>query len=61
MSYTAPHDPLMAWPEDIEKYKGKYDLGYDEIRKKRFEKQRQLGIISKKHVLTKPDYENCNS
>ncbi len=61
LSYTAPHDPLMAWPEDIEKYKGKYDLGYEEIRKKRFEKQKQLGIISQKHVLTKPDYENWNS
>ena len=24
LSYTAPHDPLMAWPEDIKKYKGKY-------------------------------------
>ena len=25
LAYTAPHDPLMAWPEDIAKYKGKYD------------------------------------
>ena len=28
LAYTAPHDPLMAWPEDIEKYKNHYNVGY---------------------------------
>ena len=26
LAYTAPHDPLMAWPEDIEKYKDRYSI-----------------------------------
>jgi arylsulfatase len=52
LSYTAPHDPLMAWPEDIEKYRGKYSEGYDVIRQRRFEKQKKLGIITENHVLS---------
>jgi len=45
LAYTAPHWPLHARPEDIAKYKGKYDVGWDELRKQRFERQKQLGII----------------
>ena len=36
VSYTAPHDPLHAWPEDIAKYEGVYDKGYEAIRNARF-------------------------
>ena len=32
LSYTAPHDPLHAPREYIEKYKGKYDEGWDALR-----------------------------
>lgn len=56
LAYTAPHDPLMAWPEDIEKYKGKYAQGYEAIRKKRFEKQKKLGIIDESYALSEPTY-----
>lgn len=52
LSYTAPHDPLMAWPEDIEKYKGKYSEGYEVVRQKRFEKQKKLGLIDEKYILS---------
>jgi arylsulfatase A-like enzyme len=45
LSYTAPHWPLHALPEDIAKYKGKYKKGWDELRKKRYARQKQLGII----------------
>ena len=58
LSYTAPHDPLMAWPEDIKKYKNKYDVGYKVIRENRFLKQKQLGIISENTQLSKPEYQN---
>lgn len=27
MAYMAPHDPLMAWPEDIDKYRDMYKVG----------------------------------
>ena len=53
LSYTAPHDPLMAWEEDIEKYKDRYRDGYEAIRKQRFEKQKDLGVLPKKTVLSK--------
>ena len=48
VAYTAPHWPLQAWPEDIAKYKGVYDAGYDVIRKARYERQIQLGLVDPK-------------
>jgi len=45
LAYTAPHYPLHAWPEDIAKYKGKYDAGYDVIRKARYERMVKMGLI----------------
>ena len=45
VAYTAPHWPLQALPEDIAKYKGKFDKGWDELRKERHERQIQLEII----------------
>lgn len=48
IAYTAPHWPLQAWPEDIAKYKGVYDAGYDAIRKSRYERQIQLGLVDPK-------------
>ncbi|QHI70378.1 arylsulfatase [Tichowtungia aerotolerans] len=43
----APHWPLHAKPEDIAKYKGVYDCGWDAIRARRYEKQVELGLVSK--------------
>ncbi len=45
IAFNAPHYPLQAPKEDIEKYLGRYDAGWDVIRKERFEKQKQLGIF----------------
>jgi arylsulfatase len=45
MAFTAPHWPLHALPEDIEKYRGKYRKGWDETRLNRHESQRGLGIV----------------
>ena len=45
LSYTAPHDPLHAPKKYIEKYKGAYDLGWDELRQKRLQALKDLGII----------------
>ncbi|MEN8746726.1 MAG: arylsulfatase [Wenyingzhuangia sp.] len=44
MAYNSPHWPLHAKPEDIAKYKGKYDAGWDELRKLRFENIKKLGL-----------------
>ncbi|MCE5177605.1 MAG: arylsulfatase [Porphyromonadaceae bacterium] len=61
MAYTAPHDPLMAWPEDIAKYKGKYARGYESIRKARYEKQQKLGIIDDRHKLSEATYDSWDT
>jgi arylsulfatase A-like enzyme len=45
LAYNAPHDPLHAWPRDIAKYKGKYDAGWDAIRKARYAKQIKMGLF----------------
>lgn len=47
LSYTAPHDPLHAPKEYIEKYKGKYDAGWDVLREKRLQGLKDLGIVHK--------------
>jgi arylsulfatase len=45
VAYTAPHWPLHALPEDIAKYKGKFDKGWDALRNERHARQKKLGII----------------
>jgi len=44
-AYTAPHWPLQAKAEDIDRYKGRYDAGYDVIRQARIDKQKSLGLL----------------
>jgi arylsulfatase A-like enzyme len=60
LSYTAPHDPLMAWPNDIAKYDGMYDEGYEAIRKKRYRKQLDMGLIDESYKLSAPTYTPWN-
>jgi len=45
VAYTAPHWPLHALPEDIKKYKGKYLKGWDKLRKERYQRLVNMGII----------------
>jgi len=54
-AFTAAHWPMHALPEDIAKYKGKYDQGYDPIRRARFERERQMGLISRDWDLSKEE------
>ena len=46
LAYTTAHWPMHALPEDIEKYKGKYDEGFDPIRKARLKKLKAMGMVS---------------
>jgi len=52
VSFTAAHWPLQAPENEIAKYKGKYDIGWDSVRENRFAKQKKLGIIPKNTVLS---------
>lgn len=44
LCFTAPHFPLHALPEDIKKYEGKYSTGWNEVQRRRFAKQKELGF-----------------
>jgi len=45
MPYTAPHWPLQL-PEDwLDKYAGQYEMGYDELRNRRFRQALESGVI----------------
>ncbi|AUX44335.1 arylsulfatase [Sorangium cellulosum] len=44
-TYTTPHWPLQAPPEYIDRYRGRYDAGYDAIRERRLERLKLRGII----------------
>ena len=52
VAFTAAHWPMHALPEDIAKYKGKYQGGYEPIRKARFEKAAKLGLIDPQQPMT---------
>ncbi len=52
VAFTAAHWPLHAKEQDIAKYKGRYDGGYEPIRKARFAKEKQLGLINPKWDLS---------
>jgi arylsulfatase len=45
VAYTAAHWPMHAPDEEIAKYRGKYDGGYEPVRRARFERMKQLGLI----------------
>ena len=45
VAYTAAHWPMHALPEDIAKYKGRFDQGYEAYRQARLERLRKLGLI----------------
>jgi arylsulfatase len=45
----APHHPRKEW---IDKYKGKFDQGWDKVREETFARQKQLGVIPANAQLT---------
>jgi arylsulfatase A-like enzyme len=45
LSYTASHDPLHAPKEYIDKYRGVYDSGWDDLRQNRLGSLIELGIV----------------
>jgi len=47
-AFTAAHWPLHAKGSDIEKYRGRYDGGYEPVRAARRAKMKQLGLLDEK-------------
>ena len=57
LAYTAPHWPIHAWPEDIDKYRGVYDIGWDELRVRRHRRMIELGIVDESWAMSARDPE----
>ena len=65
LAYTAPHWPLQAFEDDIAKYRGRYRAGWDELRRRRFQRQIELGLIAPSTKLSPrtpgiPDWESLD-
>lgn len=58
VSYQAPHDPLQAWPEDIQRYADTYTVGYEAITQARYQRQLDRGLIDERYPLSKPTHKS---
>lgn len=52
LAYKAPHWPLHALPEDRDRYRGKYLIGWDSLRRQRWERMQALGVITEDTPLS---------
>ena len=50
--HNAPHFPLMAPPELIAKYRGRYKAGWDRLRNARYRRQIEMGMIQARWPLS---------
>ncbi|MES3000176.1 MAG: arylsulfatase [Pseudomonadota bacterium] len=55
VAYTAPHWPLHAHDEDIARYKGRFDKGWDKLREERLQRLVKAGILDKNWPLSDRD------
>lgn len=61
LAHQAPHDPLQAWPEDIEEYLGTYLEGYGTIRRARFKRQKESGLLGDRYELSEATHNDWES
>jgi arylsulfatase len=54
LPYHAAHYPLQARPEDIDKFRTTYMVGWDKLRKARYERMIALGALDGKYPLSEP-------
>lgn len=59
VAYTAPHWPLHALPEDIEKYSETYRAGWDAIRQKRYDKMIAGGLFDDRKNILSPRWDGA--
>lgn len=45
VAFTSPHFPLHALPEDIDRYRDTYTIGWDEVRARRWQRIQELGLV----------------
>jgi len=52
LAYTAAHWPLHAKAEDIERYRGRYSMGWDKLRRQRHARMVKMGLVDPKWPLS---------
>jgi len=52
LAYQAPHFPLQAPKDEIDKYVPIYEQGWDKIREQRLARMKQLGLVTQNTTLT---------
>ena len=52
LAYNAPHFPLQAPQDEIAKFRGKYKIGWDELREQRHARQIELGLVDQAWALS---------
>lgn len=57
LAFTAPHWPHHAHDQELEKYRGKYAMGWDKLREQRFARQKASGLIPASWELSPRDPE----
>ena len=55
VAYTAAHWPMQAPESEIHKYKGKYSVGWDVLRRERLKREKELGVIDSRVNLSPLD------
>ena len=61
LAYTAPHWPLNAPQEDVEKYKGTYMDGWTKLRETRYARMKEMGIVEQEWDLSPQDWREWDS
>lgn len=57
VAYNAPHHPLQARQETVEKYTGRYMQGYEAIRNARHQRQIEMGLVKSDWGAAEPGVE----
>jgi arylsulfatase A-like enzyme len=55
IAFIAPHFPLHALPEDIERYRDRYLDGWEKTRERRFARQQEMGLNATTLSALEPD------
>jgi arylsulfatase A-like enzyme len=56
LGFNAPHGPIQAWPQDIARYRGRYRVGWDAVRARRYERMIAQGVFQPEWALSpRPD------
>ncbi|MXW50161.1 MAG: sulfatase-like hydrolase/transferase [Gammaproteobacteria bacterium] len=61
LAYQAPHDPLQAWPADIERYLERYEAGYAAVADARYRRMLETGLIDARYPRSTPTYRDWTS